>query len=181
MKPRDIEVSYFEWMYDIVCDYSRSGDISYRELLWKLNDIEFEYYIRGDYNRAADGIDLRRRFAYDFLEIDHAERYILGPCSVLEMMIALAIRCEEIMDDTEYGNRTAQWFWKMIVSLGLGGMTDERYNDRVVKEVINDFLDRNYDRDGHGGLFAVDNCHRDMREIEIWEQMICFINRYYVG
>lgn len=43
------------------------------------------------------------------------------PCSVLEMIIALAIRLEEhIMDDPDIGNRTGQWFWDMIVSLGLG-------------------------------------------------------------
>lgn len=39
----------------------------------------------------------------------------------LEMIIALAIRLEEhIMDDPDIGNRTGQWFWDMIVSLGLG-------------------------------------------------------------
>ena len=41
------------------------------------------------------------------------------------MMIALAIRCEEhIMDDPDAGDRTGQWFWSMLVSLGLGSMDE---------------------------------------------------------
>ena len=172
----EIEARYFDWMFSIVCGYERPEDVSYKELLWHLNNIEFEYYIRGDYNRASDGIGLRRRFGYHYEDVERAEDYILGPCSVLEMMIALALRCEEIMDDTEYGDRTSQWFWKMIVSLGLGGMVDELYDEDLVEEIIADFHDRNYAYDGAGGLFTVRNPWRDMREIEIWDQMHMFIN-----
>lgn len=176
MNRAEIEREYFEWMLHIVCGYSKPSDVSYRELLWHLDNINFEYYIRGDYNRACDGIELRRRFGYECSEFDHAEDYILGPCSVLEMMIALAMRCEELMDDTEYGDRTSQWFWKMIVSLGLGGMVDERYDEDLVEEIIADFHDRRYSYDGTGGLFTVIDPWRDLRKIEIWDQMLMFIN-----
>lgn len=176
MNRTDIENKYFEWMFDLVRGKRYPDDISYKELLWYLNDIEFEYYIRGDYNRAADGIDLRRRFAYDYLAIDHAEDYILGPCSILEMMVALAIRIEEIMDNPDYGDRTSQWFWRMIISLGLGGMSDENFDIYAADSIIGRFLDREYDFDGRGGLFTVGHSNRDMRDIEIWKQMLMFIN-----
>ena len=39
-------------------------------------------------------------------------------CSVLEMMVALAICCEETyMDNPNIGNRTGQWFWNMVKNI----------------------------------------------------------------
>lgn len=93
------------------------------------------------------------------------------PCSVLEMIIALAIRLEEhIMDDPDIGNRTGQWFWDMIVSLGLGSMDDSKFDKAHAIDVIRRFLDRDYGRDGKGGLFTIEHCRYDMRDIEIWYQ-----------
>jgi hypothetical protein len=100
-----------------------------------------------------------------------------GPCSVLEMMIALAVRCEEtIMDDPAYGNRTAQWFWGMITSLGLNGMTDELYNRFEVDRVVANLLNREYQPNGKGGLFTIRRCDRDLRTVEIWVQLLWYIN-----
>lgn len=55
---------------------------------------------------------------------------------MLEMMIALAIRCEEtIMDDPRYGNRTKQWFWNMMKSLGLSYMNDDCFDRDKFHEI----------------------------------------------
>ena len=175
MRFAEIEARYFEWMLELVCGERYASDISYRELLWHLHNIEFIYYIPNDYNRAADGVALRQQFAY-YMELPDADRYIVGPCTVLEMMIALAIRCEKIMDNPEFGDRTAQWFWKMIANLGLNGMSDERFDAATVEEVIDIFMDHDYKPDGRGGLFTVRNCNKDMRDLEIWVQMCYFLD-----
>lgn len=162
---------YFEWMYDLVCTERYGNDISYWKLLSCLHNIEFVYVIPNDRNRAEDGKALRYRFAV-LNNCEGDEDYLEGPCSVLEMIIALAIRCEEsIMDDLDYGDRTSQWFWEMIVSLGLGSMTDNRFNRRVVEDAIYDFMNREYEPDGRGGLFTIRNCQYDMRDLEIWSQL----------
>lgn len=159
---------YFEWMCDLV-----HGD-AYYKLLSQLYDIDFTYIIPLDGNRADDGIDLRYRFGY---ERNHADAMIatyldVRPCSVLEMMIALAIRCEDhIMDDPDLGNRTDQWFWNMIESLGLSDMDNNHYDEDRVSEIIDIFLNRDYERDGRGGLFTVVDCERDLRSVEIWYQL----------
>lgn len=91
------------------------------------------------------------------------------PCSVLEMLIALAFRCEEhIMTDPDIGNRMGQWFWNMIVSLGLGSMSDSRFDAAYTDDVISRFMNRKYKRNGEGGLFTVERCKYDMRTVEIW-------------
>jgi hypothetical protein len=130
-----------------------------------------------DGNRAEDGLNMRYRFACEYTYVEDADTYISGPCSVLEMIIALAIRCEEtIMDDTNYGDRTKQWFWKMITNLGLGSMHDDQYDRRFVDDIINTFLDREYEPDGRGGLFTVKDCEGDLRTMEIWHQLCWYLD-----
>ena len=104
---------YFEWMYNTICEDRFPKDISYRKLIMCLHETEFTYCIRNDKNRAEDGIDLRRRFTLIEYE-DDLSLYLDGPCSVLEMMLALAIRCEEsIMDDPYMGKSMVPDFMKI--------------------------------------------------------------------
>lgn len=171
-----IEKEYFDWLYDIVCENRYSEGYSYRELLSYLHDIEFTYIIPKDANRAEDGIGLRYRFAYD-TGCACADGYLEGPCSVLEMILALAIRCEEsIMDDPRYGDRTGQWFWKMITNLGLGGMIDDRFDEYYVEDVVARFLNREFEPNGRGGLFTIRNCDYDLRYVEIWVTMLWYLD-----
>lgn len=176
----DVRNEYFEWLYDSVNGKRALKQYSFRKLLTRLHDTEFRYSILRDQNRAEDGMDLRYRFARSHpsnLSVNTITGYLDGPCSVLEMMVALSIRCEEnIMDDPTLGDRTAQWFWIMIVNLGLGGMSDGRYERQFVDDAINRFLDRNYEPDGRGGLFKVSNCEVDLRNVEIWSQLCHFLN-----
>lgn len=167
-----IDDEYFEWLCDIVCGNRFAKEVSYRSLLACLHGIDFIYTIPKDGNRAEDGTDLRYRFAHD-----DADRYLRGPCSVLEMLVALSIRCEEtIMDDPSKGDRTGQWFWVMITNLGLGSMTDDRYDDRVVYTNVDRFMHRSYDPDGTGGLFKIRNCEYDLRDVELWYQLCWYLD-----
>ena len=171
-----IRNEYFDWMIDLVNANRGPKEISYIKLLTYLHNTEFTYLILRDRNRAEDGIDLRYRFGLIRKHPEYPE-YLSGPSSVLEMMIALAIRCEEcIMDDPAYGNRTSQWFWGMIVSLGLGGMTDAIFDRDYVEECLTRFLNREYERNGKGGLFTVKGTRRDMRKMEIWYQLNAYLN-----
>lgn len=179
MTKNELKHAYFRWMCQLVYDTRYSKRTSYEKLLRKLHEIDFEYSIPMDGNRAADGTDLRYRFAYENdLEGPVVAAYLDDrPCSVLEMMIALAVRCEEhIMDDPDVGDRTGQWFWNMVVNLGLGGMTDERFDEGYVNMIVHRLLRRRYKRNGEGGLFTVDNPRQDLRSVEIWYQMCWYLD-----
>lgn len=175
----DVNNEYFDWLYGLVCKQSNSH-ISFRRLLMHLHNINFRYSIRKDQNRAEDGIDLRYRFAiteHYGESPDLIMDYLGGPCSVLEMMVALAIRCEEnIMDDPNIGDRTGQWFFGMIISLGLGSMTDTRFDRYFVEDIIETFLDREYEPNGRGGLFTIRDCDVDLRDVEIWYQLCWYLD-----
>jgi hypothetical protein len=132
-----------------------------------------------DGNRAEDGMDLRYRFGYiNSLEEPEIAVYLDDrPCSILEMMIALAIRCEEqIMGDPDIGDRTGKWFWMMIDNLGLSNMDDNHYDENYINKVIRRFLDRAYDKNGNGGLFKIKGFHNDIRNVEIWYQMMWYLD-----
>lgn len=162
--------SYFEWLVELATE-NRYPRGTYDELLKQLYDTEFVVTLPRDENRAVDGIYLRRRFDYLYAESDDS------PCSVLEMMLALAIRCEEeYMDDPRVGDRTKQWFWRMVTSLGLGHMTDDRYDSDAVSDVLLQFINREYGYDGRGGLFRIDNPPRDLTTVEIWKQLCWYLD-----
>ena len=184
MSKNELNDEYFEWMYQLVCNESYSKGLSYKKLLNHLHNINFEYIIGMDGNRAEDGVDLRYRFGYELgyknpiiaQYIDHQD------CSVFEMLIALAIRCEEhIMDNPEIGDRTGLWFWNMIENLGLSSMKDRQFDVDVVDDIIATFLNREYKRNGDGGLFTLKRSNVDLRTIEIWYQMCWYLNENFTN
>lgn len=170
-----IQNKYFDYLCELIDAKRFSGPVSYRKLLMRLHDIEFTWSVPFDDNRADDGVQLRRRFALIHDDMSLPD-YILGPCSVLEMMVALAVRCEEFMDDSKYGDRTGQWFWGMIHSLGLSPMTDPDFDRDFIDDVIYRFLRRDYAPDGSGGLFTIKHCKRDLRKAEIWHQLNWYLD-----
>lgn len=182
MNKEQLSTEYFNWLCDQVGNsYSHSG-YQYRKLLNTLFNVDFYFLLERDEDRCTDGINLRYKFG-DENGIDM--RMIAAfldnhPCSILEMMIALSIKCEEhIMDDPDIGKRTGQWFWNMIINLGLEGMVDSNFNERYVLRIVDRFLNRKYESDGRGGLFYIDGCYYDMRRSEIWYQMMWYLDKYF--
>lgn len=174
---------YFNWMQNLVCGEYSDGK-EWNKLLSALHNIDFIYILDMDANRADDGKDLRYRF---FDEISYPGASLPAsinskPCSVLEMMVALAIRCEEhIMDDPDSGDRTGKWFFEMVKSLQLYSMTDDGFEKDVVYERVDRFLKRQYSPNGRGGLFTVTNARQDMRDIEVWYQMMWYLDDIIYG
>lgn len=173
-----IRNEYFEWLYNYVCKGRVHNGVSYNKLFKLLHSIEFTFTIPNDINRARDGVDLRYRFS--LYKDNELIMKVLdnGPCSVLEMIIALAIRCEEtIMDDPRYGNRTSQWFWNMLRNLDISDMSDDIFDEKYVLDKIDDFLFRRYEPNGKGGLFYIRNCAYDLRDEDIWTQLCWYLDK----
>ena len=167
---------YFSWIEKLISnDEMKASD--YGKLISFLNDIQFDYLIPMDDNRIADGIDLRYRFGYD-TEIPYAQiaTYLdIRPASVLEVMVALSLRIEEqFIDGDDVGN----WFWIMIANLGLDEYKNLYFNKAEVDRIIKKFLKRDYEKNGRGSLFITNDRNKDMRHIEIWDQMHLYLNEF---
>ena len=177
-----IQKEYFEWMSSLVVNNKYARNLSFKKLFNYLNQVEFTYIIDNDINRAIDGMNLRYRFGYIYGYTNQTIKDTLDiyPCSIFEMIIALSYRLEEqIMDNYDYGDRTSQWFWNMIVSLGLGNMSDDKYSMRYTKDVIHTFLNREYKPNGEGGLFTLNHCEYDLRNEEIWYQAMWYLDENF--
>lgn len=179
--------SYYWWMLEIPSgrDHIRASDIpNWQKLFRKLDSVIFVSHNEDDDNRVEDALDLRAQWYIDVNHIDPWREYEFdktkwGEPTVLEIMTALAIRMEEsIMGDEAYGDRTGQWFWNMIVSLGLGGLTDHFFDESYVDNILQRFMNREYEPNGKGSLFTVFG-RNDMRDLSIWQEMCEYLNAQY--
>lgn len=152
---------YFLWLLQQV-EWYEIDAYDYKDLLFKLHNITFTWLIGFDSNRAAKGISLRYEWNRSFDGNNE-------PCSVLEMLIALARDWEhELTYDFKKGDRSAMWFWVMIENLGLldGGEIEEK---------VSVWLNREFDKSGNGSPFPLKRPHRDQRKIQIWFQVNDFV------
>lgn len=169
----DIYKKYSKWLFDLV-----DSEHKYSKLYALLHSIPFRFSMEMDGNRYEDGLCLRRDYIYEkHLNSDLYDSMASKPCSVMEMMVALACRCEQhIMQNGDYGNRTEQWFKYMISSLGLIKETDDQFDERFCRWAVDKCLNRAYSPNGIGGLFYIPNASEDLRKIEIWDQAMLYLN-----
>ncbi len=175
----EIYDEYFNWLYHLICNDKYYIKVTYNKLLYFLDNIDFIPYLEMDDNRRVDGLDFRYRFGYDYgyseEEIDQI--FSRKNCSMLEMMVALSHKVEEqITSNMMYGDRTGQWFWGMIVNLGLGKMNDSNFDERYCSERVEIFMRNKYAFNGLGGLFTVNNPPEDMRKTDIWCQFMWYLS-----
>ena len=87
--------------------------------------------VGNDENRAVDGLSLRDEFESSYGELDISTD---EPCSMLEMMVALAIRAADLMYDSGCPDTPKYYFDVMIGNLGLEKMTNFAENCVEKKE-----------------------------------------------
>lgn len=167
---------YYQWLVNTVCDKYHAK--YYSKLLKDLYEREFTWTITRDEDRAIDGMSLRREFVDEHPKLELNVPEMSDPCSILEMMVALSTRIElEYMRDPRSDvDNTGEWFWNMIMSLGLDKNDDNHYDFDLTDAVLSAFVERRYRKDGKGGIFYVENIgNKDMIEVDIWTQMQWFV------
>ena len=138
--------------------------------------IDFKWSIETDSNRVFDALQLRYLYNHRFGKIDKS------PASVLEVLIALAKRCEDdVMQDPEFGDCTYLWFWTMIENLGLMDQTDDNFDEEKASEIIYIFLNRRYKRNGKGSIFYTTDPHKDFRKADLWYQTAWYMDEKFMN
>ena len=184
-----IRDDYKNWLIGLTNSWcsSASGN-SYLSLMEYLYSCPFTSVYANDCNRVQDGIDMRFRyiesldsgpdsFKYTYRDVFI---YLVHDCNMLEMMTALAQKCEDhIMGDPEIGDRSGEWFWGMIKNTHLDLLSDECFDILEAERIVNNIINHNYGRDGDGGLFSVRNPDIDMRTAELWYQMNWYLGEMY--
>ena len=178
-----IRNDYKNWLLDLTCDWCGTYEHSYRKLMEYLYSRQFTSNYANDMNRIQDGIEMRFRFIEAFAgpyTYHDVYKYLTHDCNMLEMMVALARRCEDhIMGDPDIGDRSGGWFLGMIRNTHLDEMDDGAFDIRKVERMVDNIIDHNYAKNGDGGLFSVQNPNVDMRNAEIWYQMNWYLGELY--
>lgn len=176
--PEEIQTDYFQWLCGLV-----NLDHGYWILARRLYDKEFYWSVPNDDNRAADGEKLREIFADETLYSDYTS--LEKPCSILEMMIGLAIRIEDILCDPDDDDciKMREIFWEMLINLDLDIYNDMDYaklgGEYKVEKILIALLERTYEKSGRGGLFPLKSSRNDQRKVEIWYQMSSYLLENY--
>ena len=168
----EIEISYFDWLYDKMCKHEYGINRSYYELFNLLYSTEFTWSIGMDANRATDGESLRYIYATEVYGDINARQVLSdGPANVLEVLIALADRLDrEYSGDIIIGSKAYKWFWFMIKNMDLYIFDDKHFNPSLVRHHVKKMLSRTYSYDGKGGPFYSNNPDGDFRQMELWNQ-----------
>lgn len=169
-----VEEIYFKWLCAIVFP-DLQVQYSYTKLLNLLYKYHFRYDIHEhplDQNREIDGLNLRNAFGYRLKIPDNIiNNSIYHPCSILEVIVALANRIEnDIMADPTKCDRTDYWAKMMLANLHILEYSNSNFDAYAIGKRIEDFLDRKYSYDGDGGLFRMDFPKKDMSKEDIWSQ-----------
>lgn len=172
---------YFEYLLSIIGENGRSNYFMLLDILYRT---DFRWSIPNDDNRMSDGIELRYNYqASEDLGMDQIGELMLIPCSVIEVVIGLAIRMDDIMRDPERSH-VDRWFWELIGNLGLLDFTDDAYEKGVwsledVLKILDIFMDRTYDELGRGGLFPRKVCYKNQKVTELSSQMNGYLMEFY--
>lgn len=175
------EDEYFTWLVDKIRLRGTRGE-EHSKLLRYLFGYDFYWMIPNDENRAMDGLNLRSRFIMrNRSDINGDCRLPVGeiPCSVLEMLVALAERMErDVLSGQFDEDSTSRWFWIMIKNLGLFDQTNENFVEEYVDCVMKLWLNREYNEFGDGNIFNFHTTFQNQKVVnyqisgmEIWSQM----------
>jgi len=170
---------YLYWLIGLVCDNDDRSS-NYIALFNELQSIEFYWSIELDSNRSSDGMRLRELYSNEtgrrLPECD-----INRPVSLLEVLVAIAMRCEDdIMHESALGDRTPKWFWGMMNNLGFNAENDDNIEPNYVQTKCEQLLSRNYSIHDSGLFYTKDpRCHRNFRKIDLWEQLNHWLNWEY--
>lgn len=182
---------YGAWLLQYI-GFKKRG---YSSLMGELHNIDFHYSIERDGNRASDGVDLRYIYLRNFKNMDEkgfnfirdclfyrSDTVESRACSVLEMLVALADRCEKEYIGDPKSPHPDVIFWEMCCNLGLDEFVNRGFSNRKrekLDEICEIWMDRRHEKNGKGGLFPVKRPSKDHRIVEIWSQMMDYLSENY--
>lgn len=178
-RKRKTDKTYFLWLCGLV-GITRS-DPGPLELAWMLYTKKYYGVFPNDDNRTKDGKNLRESFCnmHKWCDIEK----LSGPCSVLEMLIALAQRMDYQLGDLNHKSRLSKWFYEFIKNLDLAipDTDDPKLMQKAEdnNRILDDWMQRKIMYNGKGGLFPLKHPKEDQRQVEIWYQLMAYLDENY--
>lgn len=168
--------SYLAWLLDDKLGLSDEEMKDYNFLFNDLIKLPFRFSHPMDENRYEDGLNLRKDFSYETEKFLDSSSGIIPGCSFLEMLVALAYKCEhQLMRNVDIGDRTKKWFFIMLKNLDFDRMTNKNWQYEYSEEVKNRVKSI-----GSGENLFIFKGKKHKNE-EIWKQLMAYLNENEVG
>ncbi len=151
----------------------------YSQLIEWLFTRPFYYILPRDANLYEDGISLRYHFGVS-RRIDQASisyEIDISPCSMLEMMVALCEKLDNITHTEDFG--VEDWFKIMLESTEYNGLSNGYFNEVAAEAITQRFEHRQFDgQNGLGSLFWTEKGYdEDVTNIDIWRQAMRYCEK----
>lgn len=173
--------SYLNWLRTIGGADNNEFHNSYNILFKVMHEIPFNVIIERDNNRLSDAKKLRDDFKDDtcYAIYDCIDEM---PVTFLEVVISLALRMEFIISSSEDIDETSKWVWVLLNNLNLIWYDDTTWDDNKEMEVYyicQRVINREYESNGQGGFFPLEDSKDDQRNVELWYQLNYFLNEKF--
>lgn len=177
---------YFAWLCRIIDD-KRFMDIwDHYDVLRQMHETPFVYSLEKDGNRVSDALVLRNRY---MMERGHAFRDILestpfandAGASVLEVLVALAERLDDMTCDIEEPPKPGFWFKMFMENLTVFSTENFTNFSQKTSGKLQKWMSRQYDSYGNGNIFRLKKPVKGFNKIEIWYQMHIFLEQNIVN
>ena len=173
--------AYYEWLvYDIL-----NSRPNWFPILKVLHSRDYIPMLIMDDSRAKDGINLRdiymSRVSGSYAVQQGCNPWGDTPCSMLEMMIAFAMRIKEEFY-SEYDQITDMNTVIFSMFLSSMGIDTETITEDELNNIIDIFICRQYDPSGKGSLFNLSGKTMDIdwRQPPIWNQMLAWVSTTHI-
>lgn len=163
-----LDQAYLQWLMQNIGITHHTGRKT-RDILENLFRTRFEWFVEFDRNRAADGMALRREYAFDHNQgnVEFEDEWFDMDCSMLEMLVGLSKRMSIQTDISP-----SRCFWHIMRNMGLDSNSSLTSVERASEKVVS----RSYNRDGSGGgMFPLEDPDKDQRQVELLYQMYAYI------
>lgn len=165
---------YELWILKNVLKLSRSITNFYRPLFTCLHNTPFHWRVDDDRNRATDGMYQRNWFYEECGFSNHL--FDAKSCSVLEMLTALAVRMDNEYTGIPGEPDPSGIFMEMLNNLGLLDVPSRNFGKfDGTAEILDKWMNREYEPNGKGGIFPLDHITVDQRIQPIWNQMNSYV------
>lgn len=174
---------YYRWLISLIdppanvdSDIRRHGILLFA--LWRHEFFWMDIYDHEE-DRANDGKQLRERF---MMEFDAPPSIVpQGPCNVLEMLIAFAIRIDNTVHDWQIGSHPWDWVEMFITNLGLTDLTDDDIRPRdngFITAKLEYWMAHDIGTRGERGLFRFKRPVLMINNMTNWDMMQKWVAEY---
>lgn len=167
------------------------SDIEYTNLFNIMVHTPFKMIMNEDVRIAKMALDTRFFYTDSTGKDGVVYTYLdstLGSPNTAEVIFRLSrIISHDIIGDGDKGDRTTDWAQRLMKNLGLLKYTDEAfYNEKnngecsnQVSEILDIWVNREFQPNGVGSPFPLQNPPGDERQVEIWYQLHSYLKENF--